>query len=926
MDFVKIRKIIGPGILCCLLCLNYLAMAQEIRPTSPSFITVKGRLLDVETKMPIVKATVTAKGEETVFVLTDDNGFFVFPDLPVGTYTFTASAPEYEDYGFSQSLSADRQLGTLFILPLSSFADESRRAADYIDMDYDNEADLQDVSPILHSSRDVFTEMASYNFSQVRFKPRGYDSKHQNVYMNGVLLNDMNTGSAVWSLWGGLNDAIRNQETSIGIEAGDYTFGNIGGATNIDVRASGFRPGLKLTYSLSNRTYANRIMVSCATGLLKGGWALSFVGSRRWGEQGYSTGTFYDAWSYFLSVEKRFNPRHTLSLTAFGSPTQRGVASGSTREAYELSGSNYYNPNLGYQNGKLRNARVRNNHEPVILLNYFWNMNARSRITASLAYRFGYNGYSALNWYDTPDPRPDYYRNFPSYYENNPYLSALYTEAWKNPDADARYLNWDRMYNVNYLNNETVTDDHNHEIANGLRSKYIVEDRRADQRQLTANLLFHTSCNNHVALHAALVYRTNTTAYFKTVQDLMGGDYWYDIDQFAERDFGNDIHAIQSDLNKPFRIVHEGDVYGYNYDAHIRDFDSWVKLTLDYPRWEGYAALSGGCNSFYRKGQYRKGLFPDDSYGKSELRRFFHYGAKGGVTCKISGWHYLSANAAFIQQAPNFQDSYISPRTRNTAVNDLKEEILLSADLNYNLRSPRFKMRLTGYCTRIQNQTKIISFYDDYYRSFGNYAMTGIDRRYWGIEWGAEYKFSPALSLEGAFAWGDYSYVSNPDYTQTVDNTNEILESSKVYWSGCKVAGTPRSAASLSLNYNAPRYFYAGLTGNYFSCAWIDMNPVRRTDKARTELDPVYVQQERLDGGVTVDAFLGLNFRIKYKYYININFNISNILDNRTIHSGGYEHMRVARSSETETMTKPFDSRYFYMWGRNFFFNCNFRF
>ena len=48
-----------------------------------------------------------------------------------------------------------------------------------------------------------------------------------------------------------------------------------------------------------------------------------------------------------------------------GAPTERGAQQASTQEAYDLVGNNYYNPNWGYQDGKMRNARVRNSHEPI---------------------------------------------------------------------------------------------------------------------------------------------------------------------------------------------------------------------------------------------------------------------------------------------------------------------------------------------------------------------------------------------------------------------------------------------------------------------------------------------------------------------------------------------------------------------------------
>ena len=73
-------------------------------------------------------------------------------------------------------------------------------------------------------------------------------------------MNKIFDGRPQWNNWGGLNDIIRNQEFSNGLDASAYTFGGILGNTNIDIRPSKLRPGTRFSTSASNRTYAGRIM------------------------------------------------------------------------------------------------------------------------------------------------------------------------------------------------------------------------------------------------------------------------------------------------------------------------------------------------------------------------------------------------------------------------------------------------------------------------------------------------------------------------------------------------------------------------------------------------------------------------------------------------------------------------------------------
>lgn len=68
----------------------------------------------------------------------------------------------------------------------------------------DNESDKQDVSSLLLSSKDVFVQFASFQFGAGRYRLRGYTSKNQQVWINGIEMNDPETGNASWNEWGGL--------------------------------------------------------------------------------------------------------------------------------------------------------------------------------------------------------------------------------------------------------------------------------------------------------------------------------------------------------------------------------------------------------------------------------------------------------------------------------------------------------------------------------------------------------------------------------------------------------------------------------------------------------------------------------------------------------------------------------------------------
>jgi hypothetical protein len=229
--------------------------------------------------------------------------------------------------------------------------------------DLEGYGENQDVSGLLMSSRDIFESTAGYTFGPARYRIRGYDTENNTVLINGIKVNDVASGRAYWGSWGGLNDALRNQSIYTGINSSKLNFGGIGGVTNITTRASTYGKGLKFTYSSANRSYRNRLMVLYSTGMMENGWALTVSGSRRWAQEGYVRGTFYDAWSYFISAEKKINNKHSIGLIAYGAPNKRGRQGLAVQEANDLVNDNHYNPYWGFHNGEVRNSRIGQYHE-----------------------------------------------------------------------------------------------------------------------------------------------------------------------------------------------------------------------------------------------------------------------------------------------------------------------------------------------------------------------------------------------------------------------------------------------------------------------------------------------------------------------------------------------------------------------------------
>ena len=193
---------------------------------------------------------------------------------------------------------------------------------------------------------------------------------------------------------------------------------------------------------------------------------------------------------------------------------------------------------------------------------------------------------------------------------------------------------------------------------------------------------------------------------------------------------------------------------------------------------------------------YRSGLYQNNSFGKSDKAEFDNFGFKGGITYKITGRNYFTANAAYMTKAPSMRNTFINSRSNNEIVANLEGETVSSLDASYIIRTPKLKARITGFYSLIKNSTKIGFFYaeglaaldegDGGEDEFVAELTKGIDKKNIGAELGVEYQLTSTLKFTGAASYGKYIYDNNPNVSLSVDGRqaaglNPIVDFGKSY-------------------------------------------------------------------------------------------------------------------------------------------------
>jgi hypothetical protein len=802
-----------------------------------------------------------------------------------------------------------------------------------------SDGSAQNVSSVLTAGRDPFFSAAAFSFSPLRFRIRGYDADWNTTLMNGIPVDNLDNGFTPWGLWGGLNDVMRNRDVSVGLRSNTFAFGDLGTTTNLDSRASKQRKQTNIGYAISNRNYNHRISITHSTGVSKKGWAFTFSGSFRGADEGYVPGTYYNSFSYFVAVDKRINQKHLLSFTAFGAPTENGRQGAAVQEAMDLTGSNYYNPNWGYQNGKKRNASVAKTHQPFLILTHDFRINNKTNLVTAVGYSFGERAVSALDWYNTADPRPDYYRYLPSY-QTDLNQQAQVIDAWRN-NPSVSQVNWDRLYDVNRNSTETIRNVGGIQGNNisGRRSRYIIEDRVIDTRRFNFNTVLNSQVTKHMEFMSGISFQHQKNNYFKRINDLLGGDFYVNLNQFAERDFPNNPTANQFDINSPNRVLYKGDRYGWDYDIDVTRYAGWAQSVFRYNHWDFFIAGELSQTSFYREGKNRNGLFPNNSFGKSATQNFTNYSVKGGFTYKLDGRNYFYMNGAYMTRAPFFENVFISARSRDVVQDDITSEKVQSIEGGYILNAPQLKVRLTGYYTRFQDAMNVISFYHDDFRNLVNYAINGIDRNHFGGEFGFDWKAFRNVNITGAASVGRYFFSSRQNAVVTLDNDASVLQRTTVYAENFRVGSTPQEAYNLGITYRSPKFWFASLTANYFDQMWLEFNPIRRTSSAVDGLDLTkpgdvntyyqIINQTQWKPQYTLDFFFGYSYKLprsmglKKPTFLIFNVGINNLTNNQTMVTGGFEQLRFDFEGQNVNRFPP---RLFYAYGINYFGSISLRF
>lgn len=756
----------------------------------------------------------------------------------------------------------------------------------------------------VRSAPDLYGEAAAFDLPQVAIRRRGADRSAEAAELDGIACSYRTLTTLR------LLGAEEIRQPGVACVPGAATLA--GGVRSF--RFSDEMPLLPYYASLrfTGRNYRVGARVA-ATGELGRGWYGSVAVDARTGRDLRAPGVFTHAMSVGLRLARRSGERGEWALTVVVPPSMQGTRLSSVEEAFTLTGDPLYNPAWGFQNGKVRNSRVRRETVPSAVATYRGELSPATSLRAAVGIEAGVRSYSSLGWYDARTPMPDNYRYLPGYTGDR-----ATAEAWRRGDVRYTQIDWDALVARNRM-------------AGGA-AVYALEDRAERLCDLRGSLLFTSRISGNLTLHYGAALSRRASRNFKRMRDLLGAEYVVDIDQYLVDDdtYGN---RLQNDLRHPDRTIRTGDRFGYDYALHRREARLFLQAAWRTDRMQVDAAAEFGAATLFRRGLYEKELFPGSgSFGDSRRMKFTPYAFRASAGRSFSPRSYLGIAVLAAAVAPDAADLFFQPLYNNRTVDDPHAERHYAAEAVFRLTGERVEWQATVFAAASFDGVQTLRYYDDPAGRFCDLAVSGIARQALGVEVAARVVLSRHWSLSLAASAGDYRHIRDPHVVVLSDADNTAVERGTTSrMGGCRTGGAPGLTGCAGVRYFGPKGWGFRLSAGYAGARYVEAAPLRRTERivrlagTTPEAFAALTEQERLADALTVDAALFRRFALGRS-------NLTAALMLRNLTGGtprydGYESLRILTLRAGDAVScAPHATRYTSAYPRSLYLTVAWRF
>ncbi|WP_369765849.1 TonB-dependent receptor [Flavobacterium sp. WC2429] len=716
----------------------------------------------------------------------------------------------------------------------------------------------QEFPEILANTPSVYVTKQGGGFGDSRINIRGFDQKNVAVMINGVPVNDMETGAVYWSNWAGLSDVTSAMQVQRGLGSSKLAISSVGGTINVVTRTSEMKEGGSVSTGFGNANYL-KVQGSYSTGLMKNGLSASVLLSSTTGD-GYVDGTKFEGKNYFIAFGYKPNDKHDIQFTFTGAPQwhhQRSFAN--PLSEYIKYGKNgepniKYNSDWGYKNGEEYSFSRNFYSKPVASLNWDYKINDKTKLSSVFYGSWGRGGGTGS-------------------IGKSPYSSAYKTADGLLPIDEFVKYNTGQSNSVGTTAVPYLKSVGGERIASSSSSTggFIRRASMNSHNWYGAVIDLNTKLSDKLTLDFGVDARSYVGFHYRILTDLLGADGFKDT----------------SDKNNPSRVLYK------TYDAtpslnpfvNIKDQEKIAYNNNGYVNWLGaFTQLeysNENLSAFFQGAISEQGFKREDTFlylatdplYKTKFENLLGGNVKGGVNYNISEKSNVFVNSGFYSKQPFFNAVY--PNSQSIVASNLVNEKVLGLEGGYGFRSSMFSANLNVYYT---------SWKDRYQRNSdsaadnigGYYDFNGLTEIHSGVELEMNAKPLPKLSLNAMISIGNWIYKGNVASNRYDAENNKISggTSTTLYLDKLKVGDAAQNTASIGARYEV--FERVSLDANY-----------RVADKLYASIDPTKFTTEQNDGTLQLPSYGLMDAGFSYKMLVgkdksdsvSFRLNVNNVLD-----------------------------------------------
>ena len=823
-----------------LLIVVILTLDSPIYAQTAGSCSIVGYVIDAQSGESLVGTSVLIE-DQRKGVITNVSGEFKIDYLPVGKTSLNVSYIGYESLSKDFNLTNGRNdLGIIELQPISLGLNEVEVIADiakermtpvaattisatYIEQNLGN----QEFPEILRNTPSVYVTKEGGGFGDSRINVRGFEQNNIAVMINGVPVNDMETGWVYWSNWSGLADVTNKMQVQRGLGASKLAIPAVGGTINILTNAAEFKKGGNVSTSIGNDGYT-KYSTSLSSGLLDNGLAATMQLTHTKGN-GYIDGTDFKAYSYFISANYNISQKQRISATVTGAPQMHNRRS--IHNNYDnvflstfrcpvndsidnLSRGIKFNPGWGYLDGKVFSWRKNFYHKPKAFINHYLNFSSYTKLKTAFYVSTGNGGGTSARGRGLQNDNVDNWSGYDSFHGFG--IGVHDSSGQVMFDSIIAYNNGDYVAAFGGYNNEpdTVRDD----LQGGQTGDGWIRTASVNKHiWYGAISTLEHNINENLSFVGGIDIRYYVGEHYRKVENLLGnGTYLSSFDMnnasnFIDYESGSSFGSFSENsyLNNNNNLL-------YHNDGIVKWLGAFGQIEYSNDKFSFFSSLSLSNQGFKRIDYFN--YLDDDSLQTTDWQIFNGGTFKTGFNFNVNQSSRIFVNTGYFSKQPIFNNIFLN--YQNDINTNAKNQSVRAFEIGYSYYNKLIDFDINAYYTEWNDRQYSRRFapplghprYDVFYLFYG------ISQTHKGLEGEINVNLSEKISMSGMVSFGDWVYTNNINSRSTIldafgNFTADSSDSVKIlYAKGLKVGDAAQVTYSLTLKFRPFKNFSINTT------------------------------------------------------------------------------------------------------------------